>query len=93
MKVTGAGYESRAVCPPRETSAEGEEESPGKSSGQLTIRDELLNRLYKYLGMIKKTIQHLQIQGLIYLIDQWFLFRNLLLFDIEKTSKDLIEQL
>ncbi|TNN52944.1 Dynein heavy chain 10, axonemal [Liparis tanakae] len=32
MQVTGAGYESRAVCPPRETSAEGEEESPGKSN-------------------------------------------------------------
>lgn len=66
MKITGTGYESGAVSPQEETSGEGEEESPVKSSGQFTVRDELLNRMYKYLGMVNTTLQHLQIQGLIY---------------------------
>ncbi|XP_031164939.2 dynein heavy chain 10, axonemal [Sander lucioperca] len=62
MKITGTGYESGAVSPQEETSGEGEEESPVKSSGQFTVRDELLNRMYKYLGMVNTTLQHLQIQ-------------------------------
>ncbi|KAK9522770.1 hypothetical protein VZT92_019216 [Zoarces viviparus] len=61
MKISGAGYESRAVPPQGESSGAEEEKSPVKSSGQLTIRDELLNRLYKYSGMVQTTIQHLQI--------------------------------
>ncbi|XP_031712248.1 dynein heavy chain 10, axonemal [Anarrhichthys ocellatus] len=62
MKITGAGYESRAVSPRGETSGAKEEKSPVKSSGQLTTRDELLNRLYKYSAMVQTTIQRLQIQ-------------------------------
>ncbi|XP_037633762.1 dynein heavy chain 10, axonemal [Sebastes umbrosus] len=62
MKITGAGYESGAASPQEETSGEGEKESPAMSSGQLTIRDELLNRTYKYLGMVNTTLQHLKIQ-------------------------------
>lgn len=56
MKMTGAGYQSRA---------DGEKESPVKSSGQFSFRDELLNRMYKILGVIDTTLQHLQIEGLL----------------------------
>lgn len=66
MKITGAGYQSGTVSPQGETSGEGEKQSPGKSSGQFTVRDELLNRTYKFLGLINTTLQHLQIQGLFY---------------------------
>ncbi|XP_044053526.1 dynein axonemal heavy chain 10 isoform X1 [Siniperca chuatsi] len=61
MKITGAGYQSGRVSPQEET-REGEAESPVKSSGQFPIRDELLNRTHKFLGLINTTLQHLQIQ-------------------------------
>lgn len=56
MKMTGAGYQS---------GADGEKESPVKSGGQFSFRDELLNRMYKILGVVDTTLQHLQIQGLL----------------------------
>ncbi|KAL6114194.1 dnah10 [Pungitius sinensis] len=58
MKITGAGYVSKADSPELETSGAGEKKSPEKSNGLLTCRDDLLNRMYKYLGMVKSTIQH-----------------------------------
>lgn len=67
MKISGAGYQSRAVSPREESSVEGEEETPVKSSGKFTIRDELLNRTHKYLGLVNTTLQHLQIQGFVLL--------------------------
>lgn len=63
MKMTGSGYQSEAVSPQEETSGVGEEESSVKSSGQFTFRNEFLNRMYKFLGVIDTTLQHLQIQG------------------------------
>lgn len=64
MQKIGVGYQRRKVSPQEDTSGEGEEETPVKSSGQVTIRDELLNRMHKFLGMLNTTIQQLQIQGL-----------------------------
>uniref|UniRef100_A0A665V7Z7 Dynein heavy chain tail domain-containing protein n=1 Tax=Echeneis naucrates TaxID=173247 RepID=A0A665V7Z7_ECHNA len=37
-----------------------------KSREQLPVRDELLNRMQKFLGAVNTTLQHLRIQGLIY---------------------------
>lgn len=68
MKITGAGYESGAVSPQEDSSGDGEEKSTVKSSGQFTIRNDLLNTTYKFLGMCNTTLQHLQIQGLFYQI-------------------------
>ncbi|KAL7391500.1 hypothetical protein ABVT39_010104 [Epinephelus coioides] len=59
--LTGAGYESRAASP-QESSEEGKKGSLVKSSGQIPIRDEFLNRTYKFLGMVNITLTHLQIQ-------------------------------
>ena len=66
MEVTGAG--SEAVPSHKESSGEGEEDNLAKSSEQVMIRDELLNRTHKFLGLINTTLQHLQILGLFYLI-------------------------
>lgn len=69
MKMTGAGYQSDSESQQEKTGEEGEEveeESPAKSSGPLVARDELLNRTYKFLGVINTTFQQLQIQGLLY---------------------------
>ncbi|XP_060895064.1 dynein axonemal heavy chain 10 [Labrus mixtus] len=62
MKITGAGYQSRTGSPHKELSPAAEKESRVESSGQLTVRDELLNRAHKYLGLINTTLTHLQIQ-------------------------------
>lgn len=66
MRITGGGYQSKAVSTQEETSEESDKESPVKSSGQFTIRDELLNSTHKFLGLINRTLQQLQIQGLFY---------------------------
>ncbi|TKS80370.1 Dynein heavy chain 10, axonemal [Collichthys lucidus] len=53
--MTGTGYQSMADSP--------QEESPVKSNRQVTVRDELLNRACKFLGVINSTFQRkLQIQ-------------------------------
>ncbi|XP_042277329.1 dynein axonemal heavy chain 10 isoform X2 [Thunnus maccoyii] len=62
MRRTGAGYQSEAASPQEETNGEGDKESPAKSSEQFTIRDELLNRTIKFLGLVNTTLQQLQIQ-------------------------------
>ncbi|KAK2837262.1 hypothetical protein Q5P01_014474 [Channa striata] len=59
MKEIGGGYQSRAASPSNLT---GEEPSPPKSSEQFTVRDELLHRTYKFLGVLNTTIQHLEFQ-------------------------------
>lgn len=64
MKVTGAGYQSQAASP-QQNSVEGADKSPVKSTIRIPIRDELLNRTHKYLGLINTSLQHLQIQGLV----------------------------
>lgn len=57
--MTGTGYQSMADSP--------QEESSVKSNRQVTVRDELLNRACKFLGVINSTFQRkLQIQGLFY---------------------------
>ncbi|XP_024909460.1 dynein heavy chain 10, axonemal-like [Cynoglossus semilaevis] len=61
MKVTGAGYQSQAASP-QQNSVEGADKSPVKSTIRIPIRDELLNRTHKYLGLINTSLQHLQIQ-------------------------------
>ncbi|XP_071339029.1 dynein axonemal heavy chain 10 [Trachinotus anak] len=55
-------HQMKIVSSQEETGGEGEEESSGKSSEQVTIRDELLNRMHKFLGVVNTTLQHLQIQ-------------------------------
>lgn len=62
MKMTSAGCQSREVSAQEETS---EKISPVKSKGQFTVRDELLNRTYKFLGVVNTTLQQLQTQGLL----------------------------
>ena len=60
------GYQSEAASPQEETNGEADKESPVKSSELFTIRDELLNRTIKFLGLVNTTLQQLQIQGLFY---------------------------
>lgn len=57
MKISEAGSESGTVSPQDKT-----EKSP--VNPKFICRDEVLNRTYKFLGVIDGTLQHLQIQGL-----------------------------
>lgn len=57
MKISGAGSKSGPVSPRDKT-----EKSP--VNPKFLCRDEVLNRTYKFLGVIDATLQHLQIQGL-----------------------------
>nr|XP_046243361.1 dynein axonemal heavy chain 10 [Scatophagus argus] len=62
MKMTGAGYQIETGSPQVKTSGKGGEESPAKSSGRFMVRDDVLNRMYKFLGVINTAFQHLQTQ-------------------------------
>lgn len=67
MRITGGGYQNKAVSTQEETGEESDKKNPiVKSSGQFTIRDELLNSTHKFLGLISRTLQQLHIQGLVY---------------------------
>ncbi|XP_058491324.1 dynein axonemal heavy chain 10 [Solea solea] len=61
MKITGAGYQSESVSSQESTGGHGDESS-AKSSHGVPMRDELLNRTHKFLGLINTSLQHLQIQ-------------------------------
>lgn len=62
MNATCGGYQSEHVSPHEAVT---DEESSVKLSEQFTVRDELLNMTYKFLGLINTTIQQLKIQGLL----------------------------
>lgn len=55
----GADFQSR-VC------GDGQQENLKKLKERAMIRDELLHRTHKYLGVVNTSLQHLQIQGLFY---------------------------
>lgn len=38
-------------------------ENDSKSGQEVIYRDELLNRIYKFMGVVETTLQDLQIQG------------------------------
>uniref|UniRef100_A0A3B4UD57 Dynein axonemal heavy chain 10 n=1 Tax=Seriola dumerili TaxID=41447 RepID=A0A3B4UD57_SERDU len=91
MKVTGAGYQSRAISSQKKTSGEGKEESSAKLSEQVMIRDELLNRTHKYLGVVNTTIQQFQIQDEIMLhIPELDLEPNV---DVLLSNPEIVEKL
>uniref|UniRef100_A0A3B5A058 Dynein heavy chain tail domain-containing protein n=1 Tax=Stegastes partitus TaxID=144197 RepID=A0A3B5A058_9TELE len=62
MTKTGGGHQNEEVSLDKEPSGDDEEETPAKPNGQFTIRDELLNRTHKFLGMINRTLQRRQIE-------------------------------
>lgn len=64
MKMTAAGHQREPDSPLTEISGEAEVESPVKTDQEVTYRDELLNKMYKFMGVVDTTIQHLQIKGL-----------------------------
>lgn len=64
-KMNGSCYQTRPDSTTLEMSAAFTGESDAKSSQEFTYRDELLNRIYKFMAVIETTLQDLQIQGLI----------------------------
>lgn len=73
MAVAGAGDQSEEVS--HQEKMNGKSESNGtkslvKPSGQFIIRDELLNRTHKLLGLLNTTLQHLQLEGLFNYLNQ-----------------------
>lgn len=63
-KMNGAGYQTG----PDSTTSERSralEESDVKPGQEFTYRDELLNRIYKFMGVVEATLQDLHIQGMI----------------------------
>lgn len=63
-KMNGACYQTKPDSTTAERSAALTKESDGKSGQEFTYRDELLNRMYKFMSVIETTLQDLQIQGL-----------------------------
>lgn len=63
-KMNGAGYQIRPDSTTTERSRAFIEESDVKSGQEFMYRDELLNRIYKFMGVVETTLQDLQIQGL-----------------------------
>ncbi|KAK2902109.1 hypothetical protein Q8A73_011855 [Channa argus] len=59
MKETDGGYQSRTASPTKVT---GEDQSLPQLREQFAVRDELLHRTYKFLGVLNTTVQHLQFQ-------------------------------
>lgn len=73
MSSTGSGVQHKEKPPKDKISKDGEkkekikskeDESLIKSSGKLILRDELLNRTHKFLGVVNSTLLRLQIEGL-----------------------------
>lgn len=62
--MTAAGCLREPDSPLSETSREAEVESHVKTGQDVTYRDELLNKMYKFMGVVDTTVQHLQIKGL-----------------------------
>ncbi|XP_043967273.1 dynein axonemal heavy chain 10 [Gambusia affinis] len=71
MSSTGSGVQQKEKPPQDKSSKDGEkkekikskeEESSVKSSGKLMLRDELLNRTHKFLGVVNSTLLRLQIE-------------------------------
>lgn len=63
-KMNGAGYQTG----PDSTTSERSRvlgESDVQPGQEFMYRDELLNRIYKFMGVVEATVQDLQIQGLI----------------------------
>lgn len=63
-KMNGAYYQTRPDSTTTQRSAAFTEESDGTSGQEITYRDELLNRIYKFMGVIETSLQDLHIQGL-----------------------------
>lgn len=62
-KMNGVGYKTGPDSTTTERSGAFIEESDVKSGQEFSYRDELLNRMYKFMGVIETTLQDLQIQG------------------------------
>lgn len=65
MAVAGAGDQSEEVSHQEKMNGKSEADetkSLVKPSGQFIIRDELLNRTHKHLGLLNTTLQHLQLE-------------------------------
>lgn len=86
MAVTGAGDQSEEASPQQEIKGEAEAKSSVKTSGQFVIRDELLNRIHKCLGLLNTSLQHLQLEGLINYMYQELAFVMVILFIQSKAS-------
>lgn len=62
-KINGAGYQTGPDSTTTEKSGVFMKENDAKSGQEFTYRDELLNRIYKFMGVVETTLQDLQIQG------------------------------
>lgn len=63
MSSTGSDDLQKEDCSQKNISNDGEEEISVKSSGKFMLRDELLHRTHKFLGVVNTTLQRLQIEG------------------------------
>lgn len=67
MKVTaGGGSHHKQNSPQKKISAGSKKGNLTKQYGEALVRDELLNRTHKFLGVVNSTLQKLQIEGLFY---------------------------
>lgn len=62
-KINGAGYQTGPDSTTTKKSGVLMKENDAKSGQEFTYRDELLNRIYKFMGVVETTLQDLQIQG------------------------------
>ncbi|XP_030593055.1 dynein heavy chain 10, axonemal isoform X2 [Archocentrus centrarchus] len=62
MAVTGPGDQREELSPRQEMNREDEAKSSVLTNRQFLIRDELLNRSHKYLGLLNTTLQNLQFE-------------------------------
>ncbi|KAM9858629.1 dynein axonemal heavy chain 10 [Aulostomus maculatus] len=63
LKAAVAGPHCGTASPQEGPSGEDDNKLLVMSSGQSTVRDELLNSAHKFLGLVNTTLQHLQTQG------------------------------
>lgn len=95
MAATGAGIHHKKSSPQEKITKDSKKERQKKPWGQVMIRDELLNRTHKFLGVVNSTIHQLQLEGLLYLTQQRrveyeFIELNLLLIKVLKHEGEFI---
>uniref|UniRef100_A0A3Q1G9E8 Dynein axonemal heavy chain 10 n=1 Tax=Acanthochromis polyacanthus TaxID=80966 RepID=A0A3Q1G9E8_9TELE len=90
MTKAGGGYEKEEASPEKEASGEDEEKTPVKPSGQFKIRDELLHRMHKFLGVINTTLQSHQIEEISLHIPELDLDSGV---DVLLSDPDMLEKL
>lgn len=96
MAATGTGSHHKK-SPQEKISKDSIKERLKKPWEQVMIRDELLNRTHKFLGVVNSTIQQLQLEGLLYLTKQRrleyeFNELNLLLIKVLKHNEEFIQK-